>query len=77
MDNKMKAMVASYALTFLAVVTYAIINGETDVKAVVIAGAVAVVGPAIRAINPKDPAFGLIANTVEAELTKVAKRTKK
>lgn len=77
MNSKIQAMLTSYARTFLAVVTYAILNGETNVKAIVVAGAVAVVGPAIRAINPKDPAFGLIANTVEAELTKVAKRTKK
>jgi hypothetical protein len=30
---------------------------------------------AIRAINPKDPAFGFIADGVDAELKKLAKKS--
>ena len=42
-----------------------------------IAALIAVVGPAIRAINPKDPAFGVMADVVIAELDKLAKAEKK
>jgi hypothetical protein len=75
-SKKLQAIVASYARTFVAVVTYAIVNGETDIKAIVIAGLVSVVGPAIRAVNPNDPAFGLIADKVEVELKKASKSKK-
>ena len=75
-SKKLKAIVASYARTFVAVVTYAVVNGETDIKAIVIAGLVSVVGPAIRAVNPNDPAFGLIADKVEVELKKASKSKK-
>jgi hypothetical protein len=75
-SKKLKAVVASYARTFVAVVTYAVVNGETDIKAIVIAGLVSVVGPAIRAVNPNDPAFGLIADKVEVELKKASKSKK-
>jgi hypothetical protein len=37
----------------------------------------AVAGPAIRAINPKDPAFGFIANAVDVEIKALAKKSKK
>ena len=78
MNNaKLKAVVASYARTFVAVVTFAVVNGETDIKSIIIAGLVSVVGPAIRAVNPSDPAFGLIADKVEAELKKVSTKSKK
>jgi hypothetical protein len=75
-SKKLKAVVASYARTFVAVVTFAVVNGETDIKAIVIAGLVSVVGPAIRAVNPNDPAFGLIADKVEVELKKASKSKK-
>ncbi len=75
-SKKLKAVVASYARTFVAVVTFAVVNGETDIKAIVIAGLVSVVGPAIRAVNPNDPAFGLIADKIEVELKKASKSKK-
>ena len=71
--NKIKAMLASYGRTFVAVVLYAYTQGETDLKSILIAGAVAVVGPVIRGLNPKDPAFGLIADKTTAELNKLLK----
>jgi hypothetical protein len=76
-STKLKAVVASYARTFVAVVTFAVVNGETDIKAILVAGLVSIVGPAIRAVNPNDPAFGLIADKVEVELKKVASKPKK
>ena len=75
--KKLQAAVTSYGRTFIAVVLYAFTQGETDLKSILIAGAVAVVGPAIRAINPKDPAFGLIADKATIELNKLAKADKK
>lgn len=75
--KKLKTLVGSYARTFIAVATYAVLNGESDTQAILIAGLVAVVGPAIRAANPNDPAFGLLADKVEVELKKVASKPKK
>jgi hypothetical protein len=72
--ENIKAILASYGRTFVSVVLFAAINGETDVKAILLAGAVAVVGPAIRAINPNDPTFGRVADTLEAEVIKAAKK---
>jgi hypothetical protein len=42
-----------------------------------IAAAAATVPVALRAINPKDPAFGLLASVAEKELAKAATATKK
>jgi hypothetical protein len=58
-----------------AVALYA--AGITDIKALAFATAAAVVGPAIRSIDKKDPAFGLVADFVTAEIDKLAKATKK
>jgi hypothetical protein len=51
--------------------------GVTDIKALAFATAAAVVGPAIRSIDKKDPAFGLVADFVTAEIDKLAKASKK
>lgn len=75
--KKVKTLVASYARTFIAVATYAILNGESDAQAIITAALVAVVGPAIRAANPNDPALNLLADKVEVELKKVASKPKK
>jgi hypothetical protein len=75
--KKLQAVLTSYGRTFLAVVLYAITQGETDLKSILLAGAVATVGPAIRAINPNDRAFGLIADKTTAEITKLLKAEKK
>jgi hypothetical protein len=42
-----------------------------------IAALAATAGPAIRAINVKDPAFGFVADAVTAELNKLLKADKK
>lgn len=60
LDNaQLQAMLASYLRTFAAVVAFAISQGETDVKKILLGAVCAVVGPAARALNPKDGAFGL------------------
>lgn len=73
----MKAILASYARSFVVAVLTAYSMGSTDVKDLLIAGLIAIIGPAIRAVNPKDPAFGIVADTIQNDLDKLAKATKK
>lgn len=73
MNAKYKAMLASYGRSFLAAAIAVYSTGNTDIKSILIAAVSATLPVAIRAINPKDPAFGLVAKLVEAELVKAAK----
>jgi hypothetical protein len=87
MDKKTQAMLASYGRSFLAAVTTAFMITGGDIlaldgdslKAILAAGVSAVLPVAIRAANPKDPAFGKIADGVtEAVVKKItAKKTVK
>lgn len=77
MNLKMKLVLESYARSFAVAALTAYSMGARDVEDLVIAGLIAILGPAIRAINPKDPAFGLIADTITLELDKLAKADKK
>ena len=77
MNPKMKLALESYARSFAVAALTAYSMGARDLEDVVIAGLIAILGPAIRAINPKDPAFGLIADSVTVELDKLAKADKK
>jgi hypothetical protein len=74
--EQIKAVLASYGRSFLIAVaaTYAVPNNDMDLKGLLVAGLIAVAGPAIRAVNSKDPAFGLIADVVDSELKKLAKK---
>jgi hypothetical protein len=69
----LKSAISHFAVT--AVALYA--AGVTDMKALAFATAAAVVGPAIRGIDKKDPAYGLVADVVTAEIDKLAKASKK
>ena len=72
--DKLKSFVRHFAITAVAVYT---VNPDADWKAV-IAGAVAgIVGPAIRAVDKNDPAFGLLADKAEVEIKKLAKKSTK
>jgi hypothetical protein len=75
MNAKQKAVLESYGRSFVVALAASYSSGETELKALAIAGLVAVIGPAIRAINPNDPAFGRVAEVVEVELKKAAKKT--
>jgi hypothetical protein len=77
MNAKVRAILESYARSFVVAALAVYTTGETSVKAIALAGLVAVAGPAIRAINPKDPAFGLIANAVDVEIKKAVKKAAK
>jgi hypothetical protein len=72
--DKLKSFVRHFAITAVAVYT---VNPDADWKAV-IAGAVAgVVGPAIRAVDKNDPAFGKVADWAEAEIKHLVKKSAK
>ena len=73
MNEKMKQMLSSYARSFVVAVLTAYAVGAMSIKELIIAGLIAVAGPAIRAVNPKDPAFGMVADAVDVELNKLAK----
>jgi hypothetical protein len=77
MNTKLKAAVESYARSFVVAAIAVYSAGETDIKAIAIAGLAAIAGPAIRAVNPKDPAFGFIADAVDVEIKALAKKSKK
>lgn len=77
MNAKMKAMLASYGRSFLAAAVAVYATGNTDVKAILIAALASTLPVAIRAANPKDPAFGLVAQVVASELSKAQKKAEK
>jgi hypothetical protein len=77
MNAQLRAALESYARSFVVAAIAVYSAGETDLRAILIAGLAAVAGPAIRAINPKDPAFGFIANAVDVEIKALAKKSKK
>ena len=70
LDPKLSAALASYGRSFLAAATALWATGNTDPKALVAAGLAAVLPVALRALNKKDPAFGLVANLALPEITK-------
>jgi hypothetical protein len=77
MNTKMKSALASYARSFAVAVLTAYSMGKTDIEDLAVAGLIAILGPAIRALNPKDSAFGMTDNTISVDLDKLAKATKK
>jgi len=86
MDNKTKAMLASYGRSFLAAVTTAFLIAGGDIfaldgdsfKAILAAGISAVLPVALRAANPNDPAFGKVADAITASaVKKLTEPTKK
>lgn len=68
---KLKAMLASYARSFLAAAIAVNATGNNDPKSIVIAALAATLPVAIRAINPKDPAFGVAAKVATDVLAKL------
>jgi hypothetical protein len=77
MNKKMKSALASYARSFAVAVLTAYSMGQTEVEDLAVAGLIAILGPAIRALNPNDSAFGMTDNTISVDLDKLAKATKK
>ena len=76
LKEKHKKMLESYGRSFVvaALAAFQASGGDLGLDGVLIAGLIAVAGPALRAINPKDPAFGLVAKVVETELNKLSEK---
>lgn len=70
LDPKLSAALASYGRSFVAAALAVWSTGNHSVAGVTAAGLAAVLPVAIRALNPKDPAFGLIANAIAPEIEK-------
>jgi hypothetical protein len=68
---KLKAMLASYGRSFLAAAIAVNATGNNDLKSIVVAALAATLPVAIRAINPKDPAFGVAAKVAADVLAKL------
>lgn len=78
MNKKLNAALASYGRAALVAVVVAVSMGKTEPRDLLTAAVIAIAAPVIRAINPKDQAFGLIANNAAAEIEKLLKaETKK
>jgi hypothetical protein len=57
--EKSKALLASWARSFLAAAIAVYLAGVTDPEAIATAGVAAVLPVVLRWLNPKDSAFGL------------------
>lgn len=77
MKEKIAAVLESYFRAFVVALGVAYSDGYSGSQELLIATLIATAGPAIRALNPKDPAFGFVADTVTVELNKLAKADKK
>ena len=79
--NQLKAMLASYGRSFLAAAVAVWQTGEiTDPKGILAAGLAAVLPVAARALNPKDPAFGIVKAVlpeIEKQLESIVAESKK
>jgi hypothetical protein len=58
MTARDKAMLGSYARSFLSAVIALYLAGETDPKALLAAGVAAILPPLLRWLNPNDMAYG-------------------
>jgi hypothetical protein len=74
---KIKAMLASYGRSFIAAATAVYATGNSDVKSILIAALASTLPVALRAINPKDPAFGVVSKLVGDVLAKEAAKASK
>ena len=72
MNKQLKAALASYARAAAVAILVAISMGKTDVKELLLAGAIAIAAPLSRALNPNDAAFGVF--TADVVETKPAKK---
>jgi len=76
LKKKHKDILKSYARSYVVAVAaaYTAPGSDLGVEGLLLAGLVAVAGPAIRAIDKKDPTFGLVATVVDTELKKLSER---
>ena len=75
MNTIMQSILKSYARGVVVAVIPLITIHETDIWAYAVAVMAGVIAPALRAMDKKDPAFGMVADTLEAEIIKAAKKS--
>jgi hypothetical protein len=75
MNAQWKAILESYGRSFIVAALAVLTTGETSLKAIALGGLVAIAGPAIRALNPKDVTFGLVADRIDVEVKALAKKS--
>ena len=75
MNAQWKAILESYGRSFVVAALAVLTTGETSVKAIALGGLVAIAGPAIRALNPNDATFGLVADRIDVEVKALAKKS--
>lgn len=76
-ESVMKSIIKSYARGVVIAITPLITIHNTDLWAYLVAVFAGVIGPALRAIDSKDPAFGMVADIAEVEIDKLAKASVK
>lgn len=67
MDNKMKAMLASYGRSVLGAALALYMSGVTDPKTLAYSLLAAIAPVGLRAINPNDTAFGRLPDVAEVD----------
>lgn len=77
LSPKVTAMLASYGRSFLAAAVALWTTGNNDPKALLAAGLAAVIPVALRALNPKDPAFGIVTAAMPSVLKFLSDTQKK
>jgi hypothetical protein len=75
MNAQWKAILESYGRSFIVAALAVFTTGETSIKAIALGGLVAIAGPAIRALNPNDATFGLVADRIDVEVKALAKKS--
>lgn len=73
MSKTLKAALASYARAALVAAVTALAMGKTDPRDLLTAAIIAVAAPLLRAINPNDAAFGVVADDAAVEIDKLLK----
>jgi hypothetical protein len=73
----LKSVIKSYLRGVIVAVIPLLAMGVTNQWAYVAAIGAGVVSPALRAMDKKDPAFGLVADVVDLEINKLVKKSAK
>lgn len=76
-ESIVKSVIKSYLRGVLVAISPLLLAGVTDTKMYAFAIVAGVISPAIRALDKKDPAFGMVADVIDAEIDKLAKAEKK
>jgi hypothetical protein len=58
MNKKLEAIIATYLRAAIAAILALYLSGITDPKSLLMAGVAAVAGPILKALDPKETAFG-------------------